>query len=127
MKKLALIIILLISILAPAHSIAFTSITSNTPIQSENVDSDKKEDLETEIAIDTPGFDKQLTIVVLNPEITRFNIKLSDSSGTSIVSSTLVPTEEGIATMDLSDFEQGFYQITTQIGENVYEQTIVLP
>ena len=127
MKKLAFIIIVLITILAPAHSFAFSTPFQNTPSQSKKADSEQVEGLDTEIAIDTPGFDKQLTIVVLNPETTRFNIKIANSKGVSILSSTLVPSEEGIASMDLSDFEQGFYQITTQIGENVYKETIVLP
>ena len=127
MKKLAFIIIVLITILAPAHSIAFTNLSQNTPVLAENVDSDKEETVETEIAIDNPGFDKQLIILVLNPEITRFNIKITNSERVNVVSSTLIASEEGIVEMDLSDFDQGFYQITTQVGEKVYQKTIVLP
>ena len=127
MNKLTVVIIVLLSILAPAQTLASTFAFQNSPSLVENNDSNEENTLDTEFIVEAPGFDKQLNMLVLNPEISRFDIKLTDNTGRKVLFYSTSASPEGIVEVDLTDFEGGFYQLTLSVGEKESLHTIVLP
>ena len=107
MTKLSFIIVLFISILAPASSFAFTT---NSPIETA--------EQAPEVEIAAIGFDKVLNMVIMSEGETNVNVQILDKADHIKYASQVLATDMEVVEVDLKRLPAGTYTLKITLGDH---------
>ena len=116
MTKLSFIIVLFVSILAPASSFAFAN---NTPTETA--------EQAPEVEIAAVGFDKVLNMVVMGEIETDVNVQILDNADHIKYASQVAATDMEVVELDLKRLPAGTYTLKITLGDHTHVETLILP
>ena len=124
MKNFTLFILGIAALFVPTHG--FT-------IQAQHLDQNGGGKEETEVSegfevyVSDVGFDKTLTLLVLESKESNIKLQIVDKSGSDIFASHLNVKHSNEIIVDLSFLPRGTYDIVLSQGENSYEESRIFP
>ena len=123
MRKLSFVFCLFVLILAPASSFA----TSNNPLISANETIDNEGDTNESFHLSPVGFDKILTVLIVEGEPSDIKLEILDKSSHIKYAAQYSFANAEWAEVDLSLLAGGTYTIKLTSGNHTQVESIILP